>query len=849
MSRDLSPSRLQRVRQLFDDALECDPATREAFLRHAAGGDEELRREVASLLAALDAGDTDGASLESPASAILAHAVAPVDEGARLTGHRIGSYDIVRLIGYGGMGAVYEGVRADLQYHKRVAIKLLRRGIEGDLAIRRFRYERQILATLNHRNISALLDGGVTPDGQPYIVMEYVEGQPISVFANAQRLSLRDRLGLFRQVCAAVQHAHQNLVVHRDLKPGNILVASDGTVKLLDFGIAKLLRESEGLEQLPVTRGGMRALTPEYASPEHLRGLPISAASDVYSLGVILFELLTGDRPFRFDGLLFSEVEQTVCERPAPFPSTCVSDARAQPFGERRARRIRRQLTGDLDAIVVKALRKEPERRYGSAQQLSDDLQRYLDGLPVTAQRDSVAYRLTKFVRRHRWQVAASLLFIGSLGGGIVTTLRQARRAEAERGKALQINQFLIDMLGSVNPEINSKDITVRQVLDDAARRIDANLTAQPEEQASIRETIGRSYQSLGLYAEAEHQLRLALATRRQLFGGDHPDVARTLSGVASALEYAGHLDSAETYWTDALAMWRRVRSGDDAESATLLDGVARLRERKGDLKGAEALHREVLALRRRVLGSEHIDVANSLNNLAVALGQQGELAAAESLHVEAVAVTQRVHGAEHPLVATALSSVASVLEYQGKNREADSVYRVVLAMRRKLLGADHPDYAWTAFNYAFFQIEQGRYADAVALCREIVALRGRTLQDSHPGIASCLQTIGRGLDRLGDLVGGGRALRESYEVRRRTLPTGHWLIYASQSVLGEHELLARRYAEAERLLLPSYYKLLELRGPKATIIRDVRVRIAKLYEAWGKPARAQEFRALLSDR
>lgn len=525
-----------------------------------------------------------------------------------------------------------------------------------------------------------------------------------------------------------------------------------------------------------------------------------------------------------------------------------VTDAVASLFGERRGRRLRAQLSGDLDAIVLKALRKEPERRYGTAEQLSQDLKRHLDGRPVTAQRDSVGYRIAKFVRRHRWEVAASVLFVGSLTGGIITTTRQARRAEAERGKAEQINQFLTDMLGSVNPDIKSKDITVRQVLDDAAQRIDTSLARQPEEQATVRETIGRSYQGLGLYDASEKQLRMALATRRRLHRGDNVDIARTLSGIASALEYEGQLDSAEKYWNDALAMQRRVSRTDDADLASMLDGVARMRERKGDLKGSEAMHREVLALRRRLLGDNHIDVANSLNNLAVALGQQGELAAAESLHREAVAVSRRIYGNEHPAVASAMSSVASMLEYQGKNREADSVYRLVLAMRKKLLGADHPDYAWTAFNYALFQLEQGKNAEAVALCREIVALRGKTLPESHPGVASCLQTIGRGLDRLGDSEGAGKALRESYELRRQTLPKDHWLIYASQNVLGEHEMLARRYAEAERLMLPSYERLLELRGPKAMIVRDVRLRLVKLYEAWHKPDQAEHFRRLLAE-
>jgi eukaryotic-like serine/threonine-protein kinase len=844
MSDSLSPTRLQRVRQLFEDALDRDPTTRDAFLTEATAGDEDLRREVESLLHALEQG---GDSLESAASDMLASALREADDGTSLVGQRIGAYDIVRLIGYGGMGAVYEGLRADEQFEKRVAIKMLRRGVEGDLAIRRFRYERQILASLNHRNIAALLDGGVTPDGQPYIVMEYVEGQPITRYCDARRLSVQGRVALFRQVCAAVQHAHQNLVVHRDLKPGNILVDTDGTVKLLDFGIAKLLREEEGPEQLPLTHGGTRAFTPEYASPEQVRWLPMSTASDVYSLGLVLFELLTGTRPFRFEHKLLSEIEKTICEEEAPRPSSVVPDEKADALGERRATRVRAQLVGDLDAIILKAVRKEPARRYGSAEQLAADLRRHLEGQPVSAQRDWYGYRVGKYLRRHRWEVAASLLFVASLVGGIIATSRQARRAESERAKAEQINAFLTSMLSSVNPENAGRDVTVRQVLDSAVRRIDSSLVQAPEVQSSVRETIGRTYLALGNYEEAERQLRRTLETRRALLGESHPEVARTVSGIALVLENAGRLDSAEVLWRQALDLRRRTVREDDAETASLLDGIARMRERQGDLQTSEQLHREVLALRKRLLGDVHVDVAHSLNNLAVAVGQQGKYAESEQLQREAVRVTKAVFGAEHPIVASAMSPLASVLEFQKKFGEADSIYREVLAMRKKLLGNEHPDYAWTLFNYTYLLVDRKRYGEAASAAREVLSLRGKTLPEGHPAIASSLQSLGRSLDRMGDLDGGGKALEESLALRRQSLPAGHWLIVAAQNALGEHQVFAKRYAAAEALLLPSYEKLLELRGPKASVVQDAMARLVALYEAWGKPAEAAKWRAKLS--
>jgi serine/threonine-protein kinase len=678
--------------------------------------------------------------------------------------------------------------------------------------------------------------------------MEYVEGQPITRYCDGRQLSVRSRVALFRQVCAAVQHAHQNLVVHRDLKPGNILVDTDGTVKLLDFGIAKLLREEEGPEQLPLTHGGTRAFTPEYASPEQVRWLPMTTASDVYSLGLVLFELLTGTRPFRFEHKLLSEIEKTICEEEAPRPSSVVTDdAKVEALGERRAARVRVQLSGDLDAIILKAVRKEPARRYGSAEQLSADLRRHLEGLPVSAQRDWYGYRVGKFLRRHRWEVAASLLFAASLVGGIVTTTRQARRAESERAKAVEINDFLTNMLGSVSPENEGRDVTVRQVLDSAVRRIDTSLVREPEVQSSVRETIGRTYLALGNYDEAERQLRRTFETRRALLGESHPDVVRSLSGIALVLENSGRLDSAEGLWRQALELRRRTVHDDDAETAALLDGIARMRERQGDLKTSEQLHREVLALRKRLFGDVHVDVAHSLNNLAVAVGQQGNYAESEQLQREAVRVTKAVFGAEHPIVASAMSPLASVLEFQKKHREADSIYREVLAMRKKLLGPEHPDYAWTLFNYTYLLVDQHRYAEAANAAREVLGLRGKTLPEGHPAIASSLQSLGRSLDRMGDVDGGGRALEESLELRRASLPPGHWLIVAAQNALGEHRVFMKRYAAAEALLLPTYEKLVELRGPKASVVQDALARIVALYEAWGKPAEAAKWRTKLN--
>ncbi|HQQ77898.1 MAG TPA: serine/threonine-protein kinase, partial [Thermoanaerobaculia bacterium] len=409
----MTPERWREAQRIFHEARERPPAERRAFVTSAASGDAEMEAEVASLLAA-DEGA--GEFLETPA--------APSERPRT----RVGPWQILREIGHGGMGTVYLGERADGPFRKTVAVKVVRRGMDTEAVLRRFRQERQILAGLEHPNIARLLDGGNTEDGLPYLVMEHVEGEPLTAWCARRALDVPQRLALFRTVCATVQFAHQNLVVHRDLKPGNIYVTADGTPKLLDFGVAKLLNAdlAGGTRDLTVAGGG--GFTPEYASPEQIRGERITTASDVWSLGVLLYELLAGVRPFGAAGAPPGEVAKAVLETEPERPSA----AAARAGGER----MRRRLEGDLDTIVLKALRKEPERRYASAEQLSEDVRRHLEGLPVKARGDTFAYRTGRLFARHRALAASAALVLLALVGGILATAHQARIARAERARA-----------------------------------------------------------------------------------------------------------------------------------------------------------------------------------------------------------------------------------------------------------------------------------------------------------------------------------------------------------------------------------------------------------------------------
>ncbi len=783
-------------------------AERRDFLTAAAGGDLTLVHEVEALLT--EAADPDDSFLEPPTSARIARVFE--DASGTLIGDRIGPYQLTRLIGFGGMGAVYEAHRADDHFRKRVAIKLVRRGLETELAMRRFRQERQILATLDHRNIAALLDGGVTDDGRPYFVMEYVEGQPITRYCDERHLTPEARLKLFRQVCTAVDHAHRNLVVHRDLKPGNILVASDGTVKLLDFGIAKILGDEDDPDQAPMTRGGMRALTPEYASPEMIAGRPLSVATDIYSLGVVLFELLTGQRPFRFDDLSLAGVERVIMESPAPAPSATAGEAHAAHSDQRSVAALRRSLRGEIDAIVLTALRKEPERRYRSVDALSEDITRFLDGLPVAAERDWIGYRVRKFVTRHRAPVAIATLLILSLIGGIVISTMQARRADRERRRAELVSGYLGSMLAAPNPAVHGRDITVAEVLDTAAAQARRELSDEPEVEALVQATLGHTYHSLGRYEASEAAFQAALDARKRARSTDE-QIASALMNVGAAALRNARLDRADSLLRLALTIHNRNPRGTDSTRAAILDNLGAVAEEAGQIDSSEQYHRDALAIRRRIFPGDHDLVARTINNIAVAVGMQGRFAPAESLHREAAEMLVRVHGEYHPSSATGLNTLATILDFQGKD-EAEALYRRVIAIRAKVLGTDHPDYAWTLSNYSAWLLNHDRPGDALPLAREIVALRGRSLDDTHPVLASAYISLGRSLSGMGQLREAEEAIKESIALRRASLPPDHWTIASSQVALAEVYLAGRRTRLAEPLLSGAVTRLRETVGP-----------------------------------
>ncbi len=826
--------RLRRLRELFDAVVDLPPDQRRVELEALAGGDPSLVREVSELI---------GESERTMPGLVSGGANLPAaDSAGSLVGQRLGPYEIVRLVGLGGMGAVYEARRDEDQYQRRVAIKLVRLELNQPPTLARFRREQRILACLQHRNIATLFDGGIGPDGRPFLVMEYVEGESITAYCDRKRLTIEQRLGLFRQVCAAVQHAHRNLVIHRDLKPGNILVNADGDVKLLDFGVAKLL-DPQVEDEMPLTRGGARAYTPEYASPEQIRGEVLTTASDIYTLGVVLYELLAGRRPHAGPATV-AALERAVLEEPVARPSAAATEEAAQRAGERSAARLRMRLAGDLDSIVLLALRPEPEQRWASVEALGDDVHRWLERRPVMAQKGWFGYRLRKFLRRNRAATAATALLVLALVAGVVTTGIEARQARRAQLRAERVSDFLAGLLQSVRPTVGRRDVMVSEVLDAASQRLAAEMAVEPEVRTQLEIVIGQSDLAIGRLDEAQRHLAEAARLQEKLWGRRNIPYIETQTYMASTLLALGELDRADSVIVDCLTLRKSLTAEPDTLYASLLGMRGSIAAARGDVKAAEQMHREVLGLRLRLLDRNSDLVGGAMNNLAVALGSQGRWAAAESLQRSALAIAETNHPAPSLEVATMENSLATALDLQGKYDEAGKLYADVLAQRGRILGPEHPDYASTLMNYAGFEFDRGHFESAAELSRQLLALRGGALPDSHPAIASALQTLGRCQDNLGRHDDAGRSLAESLDLRRRYLGDDAWPVASSEGLLGEHFTLVRDFPRAEKLILDADAILTRRLGPDhARTVQNVR-RMVALYEAWPRPELAAQARA-----
>jgi serine/threonine-protein kinase len=860
----MHPERWRQIDEIFQAALDSGPGNRSAFLDSACGADDQLRREVESLLAASEKSGFTAPRAFEDGLKVLEQRTQRLEEGRRL-----GPYSVLREIGRGGMGSVCLAARADDAYQKLVAIKIIRRELDSEDLVRRFRSERQILATLDHPNITRLLDGGTSDEGLPYFVMEYIEGEPIDQYCNARKLNISARLKLFQSVCAAVHYAHQNLVIHRDIKASNVLVTKEGVPRLLDFGIAKLLVQAAPADSATTL---LRPLTPEYASPEQVRGGAITTASDVYSLGVLLYRLLTGRRPYGAAASTTVEIEEAICHAEPEKPSLVVTRrdglgpgeaATAGPTPESLSavregtpEKLRRRLAGDLDNIVLMALRKEPQRRYTSVEQFSEDISRHLDNRPVIARPDTRGYRAAKFIRRHKAGVAAATLVFFVLSGGIAATLWQAHvarlerdRARIEKIKADHINSFMQELLGfssgryftGNNPK--GSKATLLDVLNDAAARVATEFSDQPEVRADMERTIGDFYADDATKLDlAERHLRAALEADLKVYGPAHQETARTLDSLGLVRMYRGDYAGGESFFRRALSIYRNLPKDANFDMewyVATVSNLALLLRNEGRYAEADLLYREGLAWGSRLSGRAYIPVIIMRYLHGGMLAERGEFVEAESLARRAVQEFERMGFQQGELWAARLY-LADILRDERKYAQADPLMRDTVAAF--LAMGEGTSAGFALMNSAYLLVLEGRYPQAEQQARHALQIFQHSYPKGHPWTAGAMAILGLTLNKTGRATQAEALLRESLEIRTRLLGKKHYLTAFTQGLLGDSLAIQGRYAEAEPLLKDAYSTLTSVQKGDSHLVIEAAQRLQAFYTAWGKPQEAAQY-------
>ncbi len=799
---------------ILDAALARPRAERPAFVVQACGGDQRLLSLVQALLLAHD-------------RAAVASIAAPIPPALRVTpsvgespGDRIGHYKLLQKIGEGGCGVVYMAEQEE-PVRRRVALKVIKLGMDTRQVIARFEAERQALAIMDHPNIAKVLDAGATENGRPYFVMELVRGIKVTEYCDQNNLPTEKRLDLFIQICKAIQHAHQKGIIHRDIKPSNILVTlHDGIAvpKVIDFGIAKAI-EQRLTDKTLFTALEQFVGTPAYMSPEQaeMSGLDIDTRSDIYSLGVLLYELLTGKVPFEAKDLAAAGLEamrQIIRERDPVPPSTRIStlDAAEQTTIARRRQveppKLIHIVRGDLDWIVMKCLEKDRTRRYETTNGLARDIERFLSNEPVAARPPGNYYRFRKLVRRNKaaFVASAAIVFSLALGFGVSTFLFIKERATrrqvvSEAGKSEEVARFLQDMLQGVGPSVaQGRDITLlKEILDQTAKRVGAELGNQPEVQAKLRNTIGQVYYALGLYQQAAQMHSEAARLLRMLPHHEH-ELATTLDYLAHSVLDLGKLDEAEKLETESLALLRKVLGNMNAEVAVGLNNTAMLLHHRGRFREAEQMHREALEIERKLLGNEHPEVATSLENLGVVIYSQGRGAEAEPLMREALNIRRRSLSEQAPETAHSMDTLGAILWDLGKAQESEQMHRDALALRQKLFGPENPEVAKSLNNLAAVLTEQGKLAEAESTYRQTLAMRRKLLEKNNPDLAITMKALASVCRRQNNLAETEQLLLEAIAIETTVFGSNSLAVAWSTDALASLRSAQGRWAEAETL-------------------------------------------------
>ncbi len=851
-----------RADRIFKAALDLESDERAAYLNETCEGDDDLRQLVERLIANVEAADTEimpGGGMNGPLWDGLIDEIGADDENTP-PGTVIGRYRIVRELGRGGMAVVYLAERADGQFRQHVALKRIRRGIDTLDVIQRFDQERQILASTHHPNIAQLIDGGVGPDGRPYFVMEYVEGRSIDVYCDEERLAVNQRLELFLQVAQAVDYAHRNLVVHRDIKPTNILVNAEGHAKLLDFGIAKLLDAEASPGETPLTRSYTRLMTPVYASPEQVRGTPVTTASDIYQLGLLLYELLTGRWPYHLTEHRPVAVAKAICEDEPTRPSTALwatdtspqegIQPSAEDIGSARstsAARLKRQLAGDLDNIALTALRKEPRRRYGAVAQLIDDVESFLAGQPVSARSDSFVYRAEKLVMRHKaafTTAAAAVMLLVALAVFYTFQLAYERdRARLAAAQSGQVSDFLSGLfMVSAPTRSKGEKITARQLLDRGAGRIESELAGQDELQATMMTLMGNVYRELALYDEARPLLEQATTLRRQTPGRNSLELAQSLQALAQLREDEGEFEVAQTLFEETLAIRERAKGTDPVEIGQALSGLGRVLEAQAAFEQARRFHERAIDLFESTVGPDHPDVGRCLQSLGQVQKRTRKFTEAKASYERALQIFEQSFESDHPYIADTRVALASVLRSTNDAEGARQQYEIALPLLERAYGPDHPAVAVALNSLGKMLNAAGETDAAIAYHQRALAIREAAFGPSHATVASSLNNLGLAQWRQRDSAAARASFERSAEVFEAAY--GPYHVDVSKPLHNLAEILHRttQYSAAESL----YQRIIQIReralGPEHSLLARPLFNLGKLQLEIGNPSDAETF-------
>ncbi len=777
------------VLQLMDEWLEVPEQSRADWLAKVESTHPELMPTLHELLAQPRPG-----FLET-LPAIDASLITDHDDFGFAPGKFAGPYRLDRELGRGGMGVVWLATRADGTLHREVALKFPLFYSQDRMWANRFAQERDILARLEDARIARLYDAGITAQGQPYLALEYVEGEPVTVYCDRLELSVEARLKLFLEVLHAVRYAHANLVVHRDLKPSNILVTKGGEVRLLDFGIAKLLQHDVTAES-EATQLGSRALTPDYASPEQIAGQPVTTASDVYSLGVLLSELLTGSRPSQ--------------------KSAAIDEAKAKARGGLTPKKLAAALCGDLETIMAKALEQEPSRRYATVDAFAQDIDRHLSGQPIGARPDSAWYRARKFVSRNRLAVSAAAMVAVALAAGAGIALWQAhravveqRRADAEAATARAVSDFLqkdlLSQAGSATQATGGAkpdpDIKVRTALDRAAARVNGKFNGQPQVEAAIRQTIGETYRDLGFFADSETQIKRALELRQRVLGPDHHDTIKSSQVLGDLYQRSGKYDAAEKVLNGLLESARRTNTENTAEAIGAMSSLAALAVDHGDFPRAEGLYRRVVEIEKKVLGEADQLTLASMNNLASLLSREAKYPEAEDQYLKLIELKRRVLGVGHPSTLATTNGLGVLYRNEGKYAEAEKTLKSALEARRRAMGEEHRDTLSSMNALGLLYSIEGKFANSELLLVDSQARSERVLGLDNPDAQSNLNNLAELYRREGKLKLSEAAYQKLLAARLRTYGPDNPFTANTLGLLGEVEIQLHKFNQATAVL------------------------------------------------